>query len=124
MRIRGFLAVFILVVVFVFILYTVKTGKQEKIREDIEAFSRVKVKTTKTNMTTLGRSVSAFMAESGYAPESLDEIRSMLVPLATARWDAWETEIKYEKLSDSAFRLTSAGRDRTFGTDDDIVQEF
>ena len=82
------------------------------------------MKTTKTNITTLGRSISAVMAESGQAPDSLEDIKSMLVPLATAKWDAWETEIKYEKLSDSAFRLTSAGRDRTFGTDDDIVHEF
>jgi hypothetical protein len=38
--------------------------------------------------------------------------------------DAWGRAIQYEKISDSAFRLKSAGPDGEFGTADDIVKEF
>jgi len=38
--------------------------------------------------------------------------------------DAWGREIRYEKLSDSSFRLTSAGPDGQYETGDDIVKEY
>jgi hypothetical protein len=53
----------------------------------------------------------------------LDDIR-FSAALTTGKWDAWGRKIKYERLSDENFRLTSAGFDGTFGTDDDIVKEY
>jgi hypothetical protein len=38
--------------------------------------------------------------------------------------DAWGTAVKYERLSDTGFRLRSAGPDRVFDTADDIVKDY
>jgi hypothetical protein len=38
--------------------------------------------------------------------------------------DAWGTKLKYTKLEDDHFELTSAGPDREFGTSDDITATF
>jgi hypothetical protein len=38
--------------------------------------------------------------------------------------DGWGKSIRYERLSDSSFRLISAGKDKTFDTEDDIVLDY
>jgi hypothetical protein len=35
--------------------------------------------------------------------------------------DSWGNKIKYERISDENYRLISAGKDKIFDTDDDIV---
>jgi len=56
-------------------------------------------------------------------PGSLDALRRAH-PAAASITDAWGRKIRYERLSDDAFRLTSAGPDGAFGTADDIVKDF
>jgi hypothetical protein len=41
----------------------------------------------------------------------------------TGGFDAWGNVIRYEKLSDDNFELTSAGPDKMFDTEDDIIVE-
>ena len=123
MRIKGFLAILLLVVVIVFFLYMVKGKKQEHIKESVEAFSRAKQTLTETNVATLQQVITSFTAEKGRVPESLAELQ-MDVPLITGKLDGWGQEIRYEKLDELRFRLTSAGHDGAFDTQDDIVVEY
>jgi len=120
MRIKGFLAILLLVLVLAFFLFIVKTGKKEQILEKIEAFDSVKYKLTKTNMTLIQRMITSYTAAKGRVPESLKELQS-LQPLGAGQFDAWGKAIKYERLSDNDWRLISAGNDGTFNTKDDIV---
>jgi hypothetical protein len=121
MRIKGFLALFLLVGVFIFVLWTLKSGEEEKIVEDVKAFSRTKLKLTKVNMQTLERLIISYIARNGRAPKSLKDLQAIHIP-SSSRFDAWGTEIKYERLSNEEFRLISAGKDRVFDTSDDIVR--
>ena len=123
MKSKGFLAILLLVVVIVFFLYMVKGKKQEHIKESVEAFSQAKQTLTETNLKTLQRVVISFTAEKGQVPESLDELQ-MNVPLITGKLDGWGREIRYQKLAELRFRLTSAGHDGTFDTEDDIVVDY
>lgn len=123
MKIRGFMVIIVLVAVVVFFLYTLKSGGDKDIPEQIEAFSRTKQKLTETNMSSLEKEILAYIVNHGAAPQSLDDIR-ISPALTTGKWDAWGNKIRYERLSDENFRLTSAGHDATFGTDDDIVKEY
>lgn len=123
MKAKGFLAILLLAVVIIFFLYLVKGKKQEHIKESVEAFSQAKQTLTETNMKTLQRVVTSFTAEKGQVPESLDELQ-MNVPLITGKLDGWGREIRYQKLDELRFRLTSAGHDGTFDTEDDIVVEY
>jgi hypothetical protein len=123
MKIRGFMVIILLVAIVVFFLYTLKSGGNKDIPEQIEAFSSAKQKLTKTNLSSLQREVLSYIVSNGTTPQSLDDIR-FSPALTTGKWDAWGKEVKYERLSDENFRLTSAGHDGTFGTEDDIVTEY
>jgi hypothetical protein len=123
MNIRGFMVIIVLVAVVVFFLYTLKSGGNKDIPEQIEAFSSAKQKLTETNLSSLQKEILTHIISQGTAPKSLDEIRFSSV-LTTGKWDGWGKEIKYERLSDENFRLTSAGHDGVFGTKDDIVSEY
>jgi Ca2+/Na+ antiporter len=122
MKIKGFLVLLILTAVVVYFLFIFKSGKQEQLPGQIEAFQSMKEKLTKTNMATLERVITSYIANEGRAPETLDDLENYYL-LPSARVDAWRTAIKYERISDSRFRLISAGRDRLFKTEDDIIIE-
>jgi len=122
MRIKGFLVVLLLVVVLAFFLWTLKRGGKEPIRQEVETFSRIREETTRMNMGTLERAIDLYIAQNGRVPERLGDLRT-LGPSAYQDTDAWGTTLKYEKISDSGYRLVSAGADRSFGTGDDIVVE-
>jgi hypothetical protein len=123
MKIKGFLVILILGVVVVYFIFMVKSGGQANIKQEIDAFSRAKAKLTRTNMMILQRAISSYIASHGQAPERLAEV-SLSYPITTGRLDAWGKEIKYKGLSDDKFRLTSAGGDKKFNTEDDIVMEY
>jgi hypothetical protein len=123
MKIRGFMVIILLVAVVVFFLYTLKSGGNKNIPEQIEAFSSAKQKLTETNLSSLQREVLSYVVSNGTTPQSLDDIR-FSPALTTGKWDAWGKEVKYERLSEENFKLTSAGQDGVFGTEDDIVTEY
>ena len=123
MRIRGFLALFLLVVVFIFILYVMKGKKEERVVEAVKAFNETKREVTKSNMGTLQRIIVSFIAAEGRVPKNLRELQRLYIQ-PFGRLDAWGTEIMYERISEDSFRLISAGEDRIFDTDDDIDLEY
>jgi hypothetical protein len=123
MKIRGFLIVLLLALVIVYALYFVKTGKKSMIRQDIDAYNRMTADLTNTIMTTLGREIDSYVASEGSAPANIQEFLQKHM-VTTGLFDAWGTEIKYERVSDDHFRLVSAGKDRKMGTADDITREF
>jgi len=117
------MVIILLVGVVVFLLYTFKSGGNKDIPEQIEAFSSAKQKLTETNMSSLEKEILAYIVNNGTTPQNLDDIR-FSPAITTGKWDAWGNKIKYERLSDENFRLTSAGHDGAFGTEDDIVRDY
>jgi len=123
MKIRGFLVLLILVLVLVYFLWIAKSGGKNQVVEKVETFSKVKVKLTRANMTTLERAITSFIAREGRTPKNLKELRAFHVLMA-GKLDAWGTAINYKRLSADNFRLISAGGDRVFNTEDDIVLNY
>ncbi len=123
MKIRGFMAILLMVSVIVVFLYVVKTGEKAAIEEKVSAFDRAKHRLTEANLQSLERLITLYAANHGALPANLKDL-SPLGPMTTGKLDAWGREIKYERLSDLKFRLTSAADDGVFGTQDDIVKEF
>jgi hypothetical protein len=120
MKMKGFLVLFLLVVIVVFFLFVAKRGGKSRLKEQVDAFAEVKEKTTRTNLTSLEKAIDLFIAQKGEVPKDLREMQtfSRSVYIDT---DSWGNKIRYERISDSSYRLTSAGKDKTFDTDDDIV---
>jgi hypothetical protein len=86
----------------------------------IRTAQSTQTKLTKTNMNALKMVILASFSETGRLPDDLNELRSSN-PTVTETYDTWGNRIRYEKKSESSFWLISAGMDRAFDTDDDIV---
>lgn len=123
MRVKGFLAILLLVILVVFFLYIVKTGKHEQLPGQIEAFEGMKDKLTRANLKTLEKEITSYMAQSGESPRVLSDLDRFHL-ISAARVDAWGKAIKYERMSEERFRLISAGKDKLFKTEDDIILEY
>ncbi len=98
-------------------------GKEEQLPPQIRAYRAAELQSTKANMLSLKTAIFMFTAEEGRTPKDLQELKKY-GGLRGADLDAWGTAIKYERLADEHFRLTSAGKDKTFYTSDDIVEEY
>ncbi len=122
MKFRGFLVIVLISVTVVYFLWVAKAGK-DKVIADVKAFSESKLHLTQANMASLSKEIQTFMAMQGRAPSNIKEIQ-MLRRVSMGILDSWGTTIKYEKQSDEDFRLLSAGPDRTFGTEDDIIKDY
>ena len=120
MKIKGFLVIFLLVVIVVFFVFVAKRGGKSQLKEQVDAFAEVKEKTTRTNLISLERAIDLFIAQNGKVPKDLRELQTFSRSIYVDT-DSWGNKIKYERISDSSYRLTSAGKDKTFQTDDDIV---
>lgn len=120
---KGLAAAVILILVLYYFLGLESRKKVEEIVEQVEAFDEAKLSLTKVNMNTLQRAIDSFIATEGRTPNRLSELQ-VFRPSAMDKLDGWGTEIRYERLSDYGFRLTSAGRDRIVDTEDDIVVEY
>jgi hypothetical protein len=121
-KFRGFLVIVILSAVVVYFLWVAKAGK-DKVIEEVRAFSESKLKLTQANMANLAKEIQTFQAMQGRAPSNIKEVQMLRrVPLGIL--DNWGTAIKYEKQSNEDFRLISAGPDRTFSTEDDIIKDY
>ncbi len=123
MKMRGFLAMLLMVVVIVFILYYVKSGGKTSIETQIDRFERTRGELTKVNLNQLGQGILSWMADQEGAPATL-QVVLRTQPTLGAVVDGWGREFRYVRLSQDAFRLSSAGPDGEFDTADDISREF
>jgi hypothetical protein len=122
MKIRGLLIVLLLGMVVVYFIYFAKTGKKgmSYIETTVDAHARMSAELTRTNLSTLARAIEFFAGTEGRFPDDLNELAKARILGATTT-DAWGRPIRYEKISDSSFRLTSLGQDGRLSTSDDIV---
>jgi len=124
MKIRGLLVGLLLAgVVAYFIFFTPVSGRKGGVEIMVDKYAESKVKLTGVNLEALSREVLSFAAEGEGLPDSLKALRRFH-PTAGSLPDAWGRAIRYEKLSDDSFRLTSAGPDGEFETADDISKDY
>jgi hypothetical protein len=110
-----------LTIIFAF-LFT-KVGDKSPVQMDVDRSVQVQADMTRANMQVLQKIIASYIATEGQPPAALAELRSAGM-LTSGVQDAWGREIRYERRSDSAFRLISAGRDGKFDTPDDIRLDY
>ncbi len=120
MKMRGALVVLVLAMVVVYLLYFAKLGQKSYIRTTLDANDKIRVELTKVNMSTLERAIQFAAGTNGELPVDLNEVFAARL-FSGDPSDGWGTPIKYERKPESGFRLIAAGKDRSFGTADDIV---
>jgi len=122
MKIRGALIILLLAMVIVYFLYFAKAGKKSYIEGAMDANDRMRAELTQVNMGTLQKAIDYYIAAEGEAPADLKTLFAARL-FSGDPSDGWGSPLKYERLSESTYRLAAAGKDRTFGTADDIVLE-
>ena len=123
MKTRGLLIVLILAVAIVYLIWFSKSGEKTHLERQVDRFVQAKEDLTRVNMQSLEKIILSYIAGEGQAPKSLQDLRNSSL-LVGGTMDGWGKSIKYERLSDSSFRLISAGKDKTFDTEDDIVLDY
>ena len=123
MKARGLLVVLILAMGIIYLIWFSKTGEKNRLEEKIDRYVQAEADLTRTNIQALQKIVISYMSSEGQSPQSLQDLRNFNA-LVGGALDAWGTSIKYERISDESFRLISAGKDRLFGTADDIVLDY
>lgn len=123
MRLRGFLIILLIALGVIFYLQFGRVrGGKSTVEMEIDQAAAAKVGATSSTLDALAREIISASAESGL-PRELDELRRMR-PQFYVPFDAWGKPVKYELVSDSSFKLTSAGPDGVLGTADDISREY
>jgi general secretion pathway protein G len=103
----------------------------------IKQIEKAKVETTKANLKTLQSAVNSFFMDVGRLPTQEEGLEALVVqPTDAEKWDpsgyldstklpkdGWRTEFKYSVAPESGkpFEIRSAGPDKEFYTDDDLV---
>lgn len=124
MKIRGLLIGVILAMVAVYFIFFAKVADNKGgLQIEVDKYLQTKIKLTAVNLKSISREVLTYAADGQGLPESLDVLRRSR-PTPVALSDAWGRNIRYERLSDTSFRLRSAGPDGAFETADDIVKDF
>jgi hypothetical protein len=124
MKIRGLVIALLLALVAVyFIFFTKVSDEKGGLEIMVDEYLESKIELTRVNLEALSREVLSFAADGTGLPETLEALRRFH-PTAGAQADAWGRKIRYERLSEDAFRLRSAGPDGSFETGDDIVKDF
>jgi hypothetical protein len=123
MRTKGLLLVVLLASVIVYWLLFAKAGKKTYLETVVDRGLQAQVDLTNVNLQSLQRIVAGFVSGEGRTPRSLQEVRNAGLLIAGSV-DGWGHPIRYERVSDSTFRLISAGKDGRFATNDDIVLEY
>jgi hypothetical protein len=122
MRYGGALFGLLLVVIIIFVLLFVKSGEKSHVQAAADALVKAGDAVTRANLGQLEKIVQSFVAGEGRSPESWQELRSLRYIL-TGTTDGWGRVIRYEKTSETGFRLVSAGADGRFDTADDLTVE-
>jgi len=122
MKIRGLFIILLLAMVIVYFLFFAKAGKKSYIEATQDANERIRTELTQVNMATMQKAIDYFIATEGEAPADLKTLFAARL-FSGDPSDGWGGPLKYERLSDSDYRLVAAGKDRTFDTEDDIVLE-
>lgn len=124
MKTRGLLVVVLLAMVAVYFIFFAKVADDKGgLQIEVDKYLQTKINLTRVNLESLSREVLSYAADGEGLPESLEALRRFH-PTAAALPDAWGRKIRYERLSDSSFRLRSAGPDGAFETEDDIVKDY
>lgn len=118
----GLLFGMLIAVVVIFVLLFMKSGEKSYVVAAGEALKEAGVATTRANLSQLEKVVLTFVGAEGRSPESWKELRSLRYVL-TGAVDGWGRAVRYEKTSESGFRLVSAGLDGVFDTADDLAVE-
>lgn len=127
MKLRGPLLMLLAATLVVLVGLSVRVGPKPSakspLRAEVDSLLESRQALTQANLRALQNAIASYAVTEGRVPAGLQEVRAAGM-LAAAPQDAWGRDFRYERRSDSSFRLTSAGPDGVFDTADDIRLDY
>jgi hypothetical protein len=127
MKLRGpllmVLAAMLVIMVGLFTKVGTKGSAKAPIQSQVDALLESRQALTQANLRALQNVIASYAVTEGRIPAAVQDVRAAGM-LAVAPQDAWGRDFRYERRSDSSFRLTSAGPDGAFDTADDIRLDY
>jgi hypothetical protein len=121
---KGLLVLLLLAVAVVLIIQFYRpAGKKNVVEKGLDVKAMAAEAETRANLQGVESAVVAYLTEAGDTPKSLADLRGLRL-LPGGAIDGWGRPLRYERISDSSFRVISAGKDGAFGTADDLVREY
>ncbi len=118
---RGLLLIIICALLIIVVLYTVKNDKGETPTERaMNALDDAKALDLDAQIRTIFRAMNVYYSDKGEFPEILDLLVPKYIRLERDLDDPWGTRFKIENDDEMNLVLVSAGRDKSFGSEDDI----
>jgi hypothetical protein len=83
----------------------------------------IKINKTKYEMNEISETLKNYKSETGVFPENLNDLIGNRPLRKTWTKDAWGKDYNYYKYADgTGYKLTSSGKDKKFGTKDDLIK--
>ena len=123
MKMRGLFLSFLAAIAIIFVSLFTKTGDKAPLQTDVDRFVQAESDLTRANMQVLQQIIASYIATEGQPPAGIEDVRRAGMLTGSVK-DAWGRDIRYERRSDTSFRLTSAGKDGIFDTADDLRFDY
>ncbi len=118
---RGLLLIIICALLIIVVLYTVKNDEGETPTERaMNALGDAKALALDAQIRTIFSAMNVYYSDKGEYPEILDLLVPKYMRLERDLNDPWGIRFKIENDDEMSLVLVSAGRDKTFGNEDDI----
>jgi len=120
------LVILIAVVIIVFVFtYKGTDGKDKSYTENlVGALDKADELSLDLRVGDIKKAFDSYYGEKNQYPDSLEALIPEFLRHENQLDDPWGTRFNFEKKDDSTFMLISAGKDRTFGTKDDITRSL
>ena len=123
--VKGVILVLLLALVIIGILYIGKGKDNESSpMEMVKQIEKAKFIDMGSKVREISQAINAYYMDHGEYPEILDLLVPNYIRLPQSLKDPWGTALKLDKDSELNMVLVSAGKDKTFGSSDDIKRSL
>ena len=121
----GLLLLLLLAVIIILLIYTGQFSSKEKSPVTmLKKIDSAKIISLNSQITTIKNALNQYYYENNEYPEILDVLIPLYIRHKEGIIDPWGTKIKLESDDSMNLILISAGKDKTFGSTDDIKRRI
>ncbi len=127
---KGLLLIVLLAFGIILLVYTVKTGGGKDSKAEaypqklLHALDKAEEMDLELRINTINAALDSYYAQHNEYPEMLDLLVPDYAPIPDALNDPWGTRFQIKRDEEMNLNLVSAGKDRKFGTTDDIKRRI
>ncbi len=117
--------ILVLVLTILFIISCDDSPKKDSVFSNpAKAYNRSKKKIAETQISTISKAVTSYLADNDRYPDSLEELVPMYLRTDSEIKDPWGSPFEIRNDENGEYYIISAGRDLIFDNEDDIKRSL